>query len=400
MAVKEKVKKAAKVQAPVEVELTEAEAKALAEKEASPMNPLLQATQVPPKVGDTVEGPVVNIDHGHIYIDIFPVGTAVIYGREYLSARDVLKNVHIGDVISAKIIETENEDGYIEVSLREARQAQIWNEAEAALQKKTVLELPIKDANKGGLIIEWQGIIGFLPASQLSQEHYPRVQDGDKDKIYTELKRMVGMKVNVCIINADPKEGKLIFSEKIPGSGASTQTTSSATATAGGKALSDAYAIGDVLDGSVSGSTDFGIFVTVAPGLEGLVHISEMDWGLVENPKEKFRIGDAVKVKVIDIKDGKISLSIKALKENPWVSASAKYKKGDSVQAVIIKYNQYGALASIEEGVAGLVHFSEFKDLNTLRGTLKLGSVYPFTITVFDPDSRKMTLSFSGKKAE
>jgi small subunit ribosomal protein S1 len=397
--VKDKAKKAVKEKNVVEVELTEAEAKALAEKEASPMNPLLQGTAIPPKVGDSVEGPVVNIDHGRIYIDIFPIGTAVIYGREYLSARDVLKNVHIGDVISAKVIETENEDGYIEVSLREARQAQIWNEAESALQKKTLLELPIKDANKGGLIIEWQGIIGFLPASQLSQEHYPRVQDGDKDKIYVELKKMIGTKVNVCIINADPKEGKLIFSEKVPGSAGSGSSSTPAT-NASGKALADAYAIGDVLDGTVSGSTDFGIFVTVAPGLEGLVHISEMDWGLVENPKEKYRVGDAVKVKVIDIKDGKISLSIKALKENPWVSASNKYKKGDNVQAVIIKYNQYGALASIEEGVAGLVHFSEFKDLNTLRSTLKLGSVYPFAITVFDPEARKMTLSFSGKKAE
>lgn len=394
---KDKVKKEKKV---VEVDLTEAEAKALAAKEASQMNPLLQGTSMPPKVGDSVEGPVVNIDHGRIYIDIFPYGTAVIYGREYLSARDVLKNVHMGDVISSKIIDLENEEGYIEVSLREARQAQIWNEAESALQNKTLLELPIKDANKGGLIIEWQGIIGFLPASQLSQEHYPRVQDGDKDKIYTELKKMVGTKVNVCIINADPKEGKLIFSEKVPGGGTVGGASAGSAQTAGGKSLADNYAIGDVLDGTVSGSTDFGIFVSVAAGLEGLVHISEMDWGLVENPKEKYRVGEAVKVKVIDVKDGKVSLSIKALKENPWVSAAAKYKKGDIVQAVIIKYNQYGALASIEEGVAGLVHFSEFKDLTNLRSTLKLGSVYPFTITVFDPESRKMTLSFNGKKPE
>jgi small subunit ribosomal protein S1 len=355
----------------------------------SPMATLIQTTPLAPKVGDSVEGPVVNIDHGRIYIDIHPFGTAVIYGREYLSARDVLKNVHIGDTISAKVIELENADGYIEVSLREARQALIWNEAETAVQKKTILELPIKEANKGGLILEWQGIQGFLPASQLDSKHYPRVPDGDKDKIFTELKKLIGEKIQVIIITADPKEGKLIFSEK--------HEASSGSHSGDVKSKADSFTVGDEITGTVTGATDFGIFVSIKEGLEGLVHISEMDWGLVENPKEMYRIGEKVRVKVIDVKDGKVSLSIKALKENPWVGASKKYKKGDTVNAVIIKYNQYGALASIEEGVAGLVHFSEYKTIADLRTALKLGSSYPFAITLFEPDSRKMTLAPQNK---
>ncbi len=110
-----------------------------------------------------------------------------------------------------------------------------------------------------------------------------------------------------------------------------------------------------------------------------------------------YRIGEKVRVKVIDVKDGKVSLSVKALKENPWIGAAKKYKKGDTVNAVIIKYNQYGALASIEEGVAGLVHFSEYKTIADLRTALKLGSSYTFSITLFEPESRKMTLA-SAKK--
>jgi len=144
----------------------------------------------------------------------------------------------------------------------------------------------------------------------------------------------------------------------------------------------------------VTGAVDFGIFVKLQEGLEGLVHISEIDWALVEDPRSLYRVGDTVKVKIIEIKDGKISLSIKALRENPWKSASEKYKKDARVKGVIIKYNKHGALASIEEGVAGLVHISEFEDEQELRNTLELGRTYDFVITLFEPDEQRMTLSY------
>ena len=126
-----------------------------------------------------------------------------------------------------------------------------------------------------------------------------------------------------------------------------------------------------------------------------------MDWALVEDPKSRYRMGEKVKVKVIEIKDDKISLSLKALIEDPWKAASEKYAKGQQVDGVVIKYNKHGALASIEEGVAGLVHVSEFKDEEALRAALELGKVYKFTITLFEPKERRMTLSFgTEKKAE
>jgi small subunit ribosomal protein S1 len=358
-------------------------------------NPALQAlvdsAPEPLAIGDTIEGAIVNIDRGRIYIDMHPFGTGVIYGREYLSARDMLKNLGIGDTIEAKVIMVENKDGYIEVSLREARQKQIWSDAAEAVAEKTPLELPVKDANKGGLIVEWQGMTGFLPASQLSAENYPKVPDGDKDKVFIELKGLIGTTLTLTMITADPQEGKLIFSEKSSG-------MKKLASDEGPAKTIEEYAVGDELDGTITGVTDFGAFVRVEGGMEGLVHISEMDWGLVDNPKELYKPGESVRVKVIEVKDGKISLSIKALKENPWTAAEGKYKQGDKVNAVVIKYNQHGALASIEEGVAGLVHISEFGDVDTMKNEMKLGMPYEFTISIFEPENRKMTLVH--KKAE
>ena len=348
---------------------------------ASVMDTLLSESATPPVVGDTVEGPVIALGSGKVYIDLPPFGTGIIYGREYLSARDVLRKVALGDTVSAKVVGSHNKDAYIELSLKEARQAMIWSDAERAILQGTAFELPVKDANKGGLIIQWQGIQGFLPASQLKPEHYPRVANGEKQLILDELKKLIGQILSLTIITADPREGKLIFSER----GKSEETRES---------IADEYSVGDVLDGVVTGIVDFGIFVKVNGGIEGLVHISEIDWGLVEDPRAFAKVGDAVKVKVIDIKEGKISLSLKQLTEDPWGAAGAKFKKDDTVSGAIIKYNKYGALASIEEGVAGLVHISEFGSEAALRETLGLGKTYSFKITLFEPKEHRMTLSY------
>ncbi|MDQ5969264.1 MAG: hypothetical protein QG579_421, partial [Patescibacteria group bacterium] len=261
--------------------------------------------------------------------------------------------------------------------------------AEDAIREKKIFELPIQEANKGGLILSWQGISGFLPASQLKTEHYPRVTDGDKDRILEELKKLVGQKISVAIIGAAPKEGKLIFSEKNP-----EQKNKDS--------IIGKYTLNEEVLGEVTGMVDFGVFVKLEEGLEGLVHISEIDWALVENPKLMFHIGEKIKVKIIEIKDGKISLSIKALKENPWHDAEKKYKKDDIVDGVVIKFNKHGALASIEEGIAGLVHISEFGSDEKLHDALELGKNYKFKITLFDAKEQKMTLSFidPSKKAE
>lgn len=379
------IKKVKDVEVVEEKPVKEKKVKKVVEVDNSVMGRIVTDSANPPISGDLVEGPVINIEKSAVYIDLAPFGTGIIFGREYLTARDVIKKINIGDVVAAKVVSTDNKEGYIELSLKEARQALIWSEAEAAINNKTTLELPIIEANKGGLIIEWQGISGFLPASQLKTEHYPRVADGDKDKILEELKKLVGTKISVSIISAIPKEGKLIFSEKTPESKDKERIV--------GK-----YKVDDVVDGTVTGIVDFGVFVKLEDGLEGLVHISEIDWSLVEDPRALFKVGQKIKVKVIEVKEGKVSLSLKALKENPWVEASKKYKKDQVVDGVVIKFNKHGALASIEEGIAGLVHISEFGSEEKLRKTLALGNSYKFKITLFDVKEQKMALSFTGEK--
>ncbi len=364
----------------VKSEALEKEAK---QKEEGVMARMINDDQTPPGVDDVVEGKVIGIEKSKVYIDILPFGTGIIYGREFINARDIIKKINVGDSVAGKVISLSNKDGYIEISLKEARQALIWSEAEDAIRDKKVFELSVSEANKGGLILSWQGISGFLPASQLKTEHYPRVSDGDKDRILEELKKLVGQRISVTIIGASPKEGKLIFSEKSPEQKNKDYIT--------GK-----YELGDEVTGEVTGMVDFGVFVKLEEGLEGLVHISEIDWALVENPKLMFHIGEKVKVKIIEIKEGKISLSIKALKENPWNDAEKKYKKDDVVDGVIIKFNKHGALASIEEGIAGLVHISEFGSDQALHEKLELGKNYKFKITMFDSKEQKMTLGFVG----
>lgn len=352
------------------------------------MDKYIAETPASPKEGDIVEGKVAAVGRARVYIDIEPFGTGLIYGREYMNARDILRKVTPGDTIASKVVMPENEDGYIELSLKEARQALIWSDAEEAVKKGTILSLEVKEANKGGLIIEWQGIQGFLPASQLSSENYPRVTDGDKDKILTALNELIGQHLSVVMITADPKEHKLIFSEK----GLQEKEEKEEKV--------NKYEVGNVITGEITGAVDFGVFVKLEPGLEGLVHISELDWGLVEDTKTLYKTGDQVEVKVIEVKDDKISLSIKQLNENPWITASKKYKKDQTVDGAVIKYNKHGALVSIEEGVAGLVHISEFETEEKLKETLSLGNVYKFKITLFEPEEQKMTLAYKEANEE
>ncbi|MEX0910300.1 MAG: S1 RNA-binding domain-containing protein [Candidatus Paceibacterota bacterium] len=353
----------------------------------SVMDDIIKNTPNRPEIESLIDGRVIAKGKMALFVDLPPYGTGMIFGREYFNARDLIKKINIGDTVTAKVVTPEGEDGYIELSLKEAKQAILWDKVEQSMKQKEVFSLTVKDVNKGGLIISWEGIDGFLPASQLKPENYPRVPDGDKDKIIEELEKMKGTNVDVIIIGAEPKEGKLIFSEK----NLDSQSR---------KAIVDSFNVGDVIEGEVTGAVDFGIFIKIEEGLEGLVHISELNWSLVEDPRELYKAGDKIKAKIIEIKDDKISLSIKALKPNPWDEVEGKFKKGDIVSGVVIKYNKHGALVSIEEGVAGLVHISDFADENDIRSKLELGKTYDFTINLFEPKHQRMTLMLGDRRQE
>ena len=355
-------------------------------KSSFPMDFFLSAFNInPPIVGNLLEGKIIEQKGSSVYIDLGPCGTGIIYGREFISAREPLRQLKPNDLVVAKVIDTNNEAGYIELSLKDAGQEIIWREAKELERKKETLTLPVSDANKGGLILEWKGIQGFLPTSQLRLKHYPRVEGGDKEKILDELKKLVGENIIVTIIDSDSQEKKLIFSEK----GTEAEEI---------KEIISKYKVGDIIECDITGIVDFGIFVKIEEGLEGLIHISELDWALVENPADLYKVGEKVTAQIIEIKNNKISLSSKALKTNPWQAAGEKYKKGEIVKGVVIKFNKHGALVSIEEGVAGLCHISEFETEKKIKEILELGKSYPFQIVLFEPQDHRLILAFIDEK--
>ncbi len=341
-----------------------------------------------PIVGDIISAKVLVIDRTLAFIDLSPFGTGIIYGREFLNSREILKKTRTGDVVSAQVIGNETPDGYIDLSLREARKANILREIESSIKNQVVYTVKVKNVNRGGLIVDWDGIKGFLPASQLTEENYPKVLNRDKESILNELKKLIDRKIKVKIVATDERNDNLILAEVKD----TKESTKQGTETEDEK-QKDEIKVGDIKKGMVTGIVDFGVFVRLNNNVEGLVHISEMDWGLVDDPRKFYSVGDNINVKITEIGQEKISLSIKALKKNPWDIAGEKYKTGDDVLGVVIKYNQHGAFVSIEAGITGLVHVSSFKDDAELREKLQLGRTYEFIINSFEPKEQKLILN-------
>ncbi len=346
------------------------------------------------KPGDIVEGEVLEKRGSRVYIDLGSVGTGVVYGREFYEAEDIIRQLLAGDRITAKVVLPDNEEGYIELSLKEAGRERDWQEMKTLMAEKSLLTLKVLEANRGGLILEYRGIKSFLPASQLSPEHYPRVEGGDKEKIYEELKKLIGQTLEVTVIDLDPEEGKLIFSEK------------SKFADELRRELSK-YKVGDVVEGAVSGIVSFGAFVrfgpkargapgeepaTPLPELEGLVHISEIDWQLIQNPADVLKVGDRVRAKIIALGGDRVSLSLKALKEDPWQAAAAGFKKGDVITGTVVKFNPFGAFVKVNEVIQGLAHISEFGSEAKMRELLQLNAAHPFEVLVIEPAEHRLSL--------
>ena len=338
----------------------------------------------PPKVAEIVEGQILAVGQSAVYLDLGPWGTGIIFGKEFYAARDILKKLKIGDKVFTKIIALGDEEGYIELSLAQAGKEISWERLRKIKENDETVTVKILGANKGGLLAEIERIQGFLPVSQLSGEHYPRVEGADKTKILQSLQTLIGKELKVKVFSLDPKEEKLIFSEK-------------AKETQKIKEILKKYKVGDVVKGEITGIVDFGAFLKFgsdsAEGLEGLVHISELDWQLIEDPSEVIKVGQKVKAKIIEItEDGRISLSLKALKKDPWEGIEKKYKKGDIVKAKVTKFNPFGAFVEITPQIQGLVHISEFGTKTKMEENLKLGKKYDLKILQIDPKEHRMSL--------
>ncbi|MDP4006988.1 MAG: S1 RNA-binding domain-containing protein [bacterium] len=341
-------------------------------------------------VGDIVEGQVLGIGRSSVYLNLGPQGTGIIYGREFLEEKDQLKGVKIGDTIAAKIVELENEDGYIELSLREAGRELTWGKLKEQKAAEELLRVKIVGANKGGLLADVSGIQAFLPVSQLAQEHYPKVEDGDSAKILSALQAFMGEELEVEIFDLDPKEGKIILSER------SKERRKV-------KEILSQYKVGDVVEGEITGVVDFGAFIkfgSKGEEIEGLIHISEIDWQIIDDPSLFLKVGDGVKAQIIDISSGRASLSLKALKEDPWKEAAKKYEKGDVVEGKVTKLNPFGAFVEIEPKIQGLCHISEFGTRTAMEEVLGMGTVQKFQILEINPEEHRMSLRIAGKEGD
>jgi len=345
-------------------------------KTAEAVNPL--------QIGATIEGKVVARDRSSLFIDLGIHGTGIIYGREFYGVKDVIKNLEIGDKVFAKIVEVENDDGYRELSLRDATKEISWQRLAELKDSGQILSVRVTGVNKGGLLTSLDGIQAFLPVSQLAPEHYPRVIDADKQKILKELQKFIGKNLEVKILDLLAEENKLILSEKAKSEEKTKETLKN-------------YSKGDVVDGEITGIADFGAFIKFDQ-IEGLIHISELDWQLVENPAEVVKVGETVKAKIIDINNNQVFLSLKALKANPWEEIEKQYKKGDVIKGKVTKFSAFGAFVEIMPKIRGLCHISEFESKEKMEEQLKVGETYDFTVLQIEPKEHRMSLKLEAGK--
>ncbi|MFZ2299548.1 MAG: S1 RNA-binding domain-containing protein [Candidatus Moraniibacteriota bacterium] len=346
-----------------------------------------------PEIGDVVHGTVIDVSSSSALIDLGPIGTGIVLGKEMRDGLGPEGKLKVGTTVTATLMDYENEDGHIELSIREASYEKSWDDIEHKLTNREVVTTKVIQANKGGLMIEINGIAGFLPVSQLSSEHYPRVEDGDKNKILDLLKKLIGQEVHVRILDADRENEKLIVSEK-------------AAQSEKERGLINLLRVGEVVQGEVSGVVDFGAFVKFSPPtkegekkpaekLEGLVHISELAWQLIDDPREMIKTGDKVEAKIIGIEDTRISLSMKALKEDPWNTVLEKYKVNDIVPGTVDKINHFGAFVYLNKDIHGLAHVSEFQEVypgKKIEEVFKEDETYSWKILSIEPRSHRMGL--------
>ena len=334
------------------------------------------------KEGEVVEARLLKRTKKAAYFDLGKFGMGVVYRQEIFNAKEIFKNVKENDPISAKVISVENEDGYVELSLSEAGRQRVWQKLKELEEKQDEIKVKITAANSGGLIADVDGVKAFLPVSQLSTEHYPRVDEGSREKILEQLKKFVGQELSVKIIDLNPRANKLIISEKE----INNQNI---------KDLISKYKVEDIIDGIVSGVADFGAFIRFAdnPQIEGLIHISELSHKLIENPKEIVKVDDVIKAKIVEIKDGRVNLSLKALQPNPWDKVKEKYKADQEIKGTITKFNPFGAFVGLDAEIQGIIHISEFGgSVDEMKKQLEVGKKYDFKIDSVKPEEKRIIL--------
>lgn len=334
------------------------------------------------ETGDVIEGVVSSVKKHEVWIDLDAMGVGVVMRRE-IGHGQVLE---LGQKVTVSVIDPELDEGYALLSMKRAAKDRGWDELRRLFEGQEIIEVSPYDANRGGLLVELEGIRGFLPVSQLAAGHYPRVSGADKDEILQKLNALVNKPLRVRILDVSRKDNKLIFSEK--------------------EAVKDdmqarfaELKVGDVVEGVVTGVIDFGAFVNVS-GIEGLIHISEISWERVEDPRNYVKVGDMVKAKIIAIDKDRLSLSLKQMSEDPWLQEVKAFTKGDIVEGKITRITPFGAFVQLSSSVEALVHVSEMSDEETVdpQQIFKLNEKKQFKVIDIDTEARKIALSLKSAK--
>jgi small subunit ribosomal protein S1 len=342
-----------------------------------------------PKVGDVVKCKIIAIDKGEVHVDIEGLTVGVVRGRELFGEAKEYANLKVDNEVEATVLELENENGEMELSFRIAGFARAWDNVRKWMTDNMTIKAKVLSANKGGLMVQLEGLAGFVPVSQLNPEHYPRVMGGDKNRILEKLRELISQEIEVKVIDVNEKEEKLIVSEKAVWEDAQ-------------KAVLESYKIGDVVEGEISALTSFGAFVKFGQDLEGLVHISEIAWQRIDHPKDILKVGDQIKAQIIQLDRSKIYLSIKRLVDDPWKMVKDKYKVGDKVAGKILKIEPFGLMVALDKDIHGLAHISELTDdaSGNIADKFKIGQTTDFEIVSLEPPEHRLGLRLYGVKGK
>ncbi|MFA5248872.1 MAG: S1 RNA-binding domain-containing protein [Patescibacteria group bacterium] len=359
-------------------------------KESSVLRALLEQDTIKvPGVNDIVVGKVITASKSEVRLDIGGVFIGVVRGPELYFEAEEFASLKPGDEIEATVIDEENERGELELSFKQAGQEKAWSKLEQALKDKEIVKVKVVEANKGGLLVKYYQISGFLPVSQLSPENYPRVNGGDKQKILEKLKSFIGQEIEVNVINLGEESDKIIFSEKDVWNKKQ-------------KHIIDKYKVGMIVDGKISAVTNFGVFISFGEGMEGLIHISELAWQRIESPEKLYKVGDIIKAEIVNLDNNKIFLSAKKIVEDPWKKAVEKYKSGDMVKGQVLKVNPFGLFVKLDDEIHGLAHITQL-GINVkekISDLFKSGDELDFEILSISPADHRLGLKLvkEGKK--
>ncbi len=364
--------------------------KVVEEEKASDFKTLLASHVLTiPKVGDVVKCKIISIVKGEVHVDIEGLTVGVVRGRELFAEAKEYGGLKVGNEVEATVLELENENGEMELSFRIAGFARAWDNVRKWMTDNITIKAKVLSANKGGLMVQVEGLAGFVPVSQLNPEHYPRVMGGDKNRILEKLRELIGKEMEVKVIDVNEKEEKLIVSEKAVWEDSQ-------------KAVLESYKVGDVVEGEISALTSFGAFVKFGQDLEGLVHISEIAWQRIDHPKDILKVGDKIKAQIIQLDRSKIYLSIKRLVDDPWKLVKDKYKVGDKVAGKILKIEPFGLMVALDKDIHGLAHISELTDdgAGNIGDKFKIGQTTDFEIVSLEPPEHRLGLRLYGVKGK